>query len=124
MLEKALRVTGDPAAESAPVSSAEVAGAVLGMAANALCVAMETGLPVVQGDPIPDNYVAVFLECEAPRGRILLVSLLRFCAFLLSIVELPLSGGEGHCLGVGAHLKSLLASAHEYTVPVYHRRQD
>ena len=115
MLEKALRGQQDPAAESVPVNTAEVAGALLGMVANALRVAMVTGLPVVKGDPIPDNHVAIFREYEAPQGRILLLSLLRFCVYLLSIVEEPLLGGEGlmqkieGCIGL---LQPLPASTH------------
>ena len=65
------------------------------MVANALRIAMVTGLPVVRGDPIPENHVAVFRECEAPQGRILLVALLRFCVLLVSIVEEPVLAGEG-----------------------------
>ena len=115
MLEKALGGQQDPGAESVPVNTAEVAGSLLGMVANALRVAMVTGLPVVKGDPIPDNHVAIFREHEAPQGRILLVSLLRFCVFLLSIVEEPLLGGEGRMQRIEGYiglLQLLPASAH------------
>ena len=95
------------------MSTSEVAGALLGMVANALRVAMVTGLPVVRGDPIPDNHVAVFRECEAPQGRILLVSLLRFCVLLLFTVEEPMLGGEGLAWKLGGPLSpGLCVSAH------------